>query len=360
MDTRIILFLIAILGYLFIGRKSKKSYVILMCVVLCFEAGLRHLFVGSDTYRYYLNFMDARTMTWGEIWKEFIYTYVNGTSKDPGYLIVEKLFHYVSDEWQLFLFAIAAFYFYALGRFIYQNTSKPIHVLFAFILYISLFHIILLCLFRQAIGMAITFLFFPLLVKKKWVVYVIIALLASTIHRSVLLTLILIPLAMLSPINKKRALLLSFLSVPIMTMYARTVVAYMAETTQNEYYTIYAESEGYGGAIIYFIMCAAVAVYILMNLSHFNTWQKNIYVAGITLLSFFSPLVIVHGALIRISQYFAFYMMFAIPVGLDNIRVSKSSNLFYTIAICVLILLTFRTPFIYYFYWENVPASLYM
>jgi hypothetical protein len=181
--------------------------------------------------------------------------------------------------------------------------------------------------------------------------------LSSTIHSSMPLMLLMVPLVYMNIRYKKLALMLSFLSVPLMAIFARVVIAYMASYMKNEYYSLYAESEGYGGAYFYFLLCALVAVYVFFNISKFNTWQKSIYVAGITLLTVFAPLIIVHGALIRISQYFAFYMMFAIPIALD--RFSKA-NLEYFFLILALIALSFRTEFTYYFFWENVSAYIYM
>lgn len=356
MDSRLILFFIVIIAYFLFGNKNRKGYVIFVCAVLCLEASLRHVSVGVDTYSYFLEFNETQRMSWSAIAEAFrdAYIEVNATTRDPGYFIIEKIFHIFSDSWQFFLFTISALYFYSVGRFIYQNTEKPIHALFAFVLYIALFHIIILCVFRQAICMSIFFLATPLLQKKKWIPYIVIVLLASTIHRSMLLALLMVPLVMISMKNKRRLLAIAFVAVPVVVSSARSIITIMATAMENEYYMTYAETEGQGGAIFYFIMCAAVALYIFINIKQFDTWDKSIYVAGIILLVSLAPLIIIHGALIRISQYFAFYMMFAIPVAFDSSK--KYSQILYLIVIAVLMFLTFRTEFTYHFFWENIPV----
>lgn len=356
MDTRFIIYAIIFFSYFLFGRNNRKGFIILVCTILCAEAGLRHVYVGTDTYRYYYSFQEAQNMLWSDILMEFKYSFIDGTSKDPGYLIVEKTFHYISDDWQLYLFTLAAFFFICLGRFIYQNTESPLQVLFAFVLYMALFHMVILCVFRQAICMAISFLLFPYLVKKKWIFYIVLTLLASTIHRSMLLILFMIPLSMLPMEQKKRGLMLSFLSVPLVAIFARPIIAYMASTIKNEYYSQYAESQGFGGAVFYFLMCAMVALYIFINIKYFESRKRSIYVAGIILLTAFAPLIIVHGALIRISQYFAFYMMFAIPIALDKRQNSQKAA--YTIVILLLLALSMRAKFVYFFFWEYVPFDL--
>lgn len=360
MDSRVILFVLIILGYFLIGKKSRKGYIIFLCVLLCLEGGLRHIAVGRDTYSYFIHFLSSQNLSWSDILQQFKLAYLEGEAKDPGYLIVEKLFLSVSDDWQLFLFVLSSFFFYALGSFIYNNTRNSLQVLFAFVLYVALLHISILCVLRQAICMAITFLITPLILKRNWFLFAIITILASTIHVSMLFVLFLYPISLMNFTAKKYLLLLAFFLVPVIALNANGIISYMASFIENEYYMSYAESEGRSGAMSYFVLCSLVALFVFFNIEMFNTSKKSLYVAGIIMLTLLAPLVIVHGTLIRLSQYFAFYMMFAIPIAFENKSVGLSPKFAYAIAITILIILTFNTSFSYYFFWEYVPSSLYM
>lgn len=355
MDSRLILIPIILLSYFLFAKKHLRGYITFICLLLFLEAALRHVSVGIDTYAYYLDFIKAKSYTWSSIWSDFKDAYVDrGFTRDPGYMIVEKIFLLFSDSWQLYLSAISALFFFGLWRLLSLNVEKPIHALFAFILYVALFHIIILCVLRQAFCMGIFFLSTPLLIKKKWVPFVIIVLLSSTIHQSMLLTLFMIPLLLIASLNRKRLLVVAFFAVPAIVLYAKSIISFMATQIESEYYMGYAESEGRGGAVIYFLLCAAVAIYVYFCSKEFDSWKRSLHMAGIILLTVTSPLIIVDGAMIRISQYFAFFMMFAIPIALDHNE--KFSKTLYIGIIAALIFLTFRTEFSYNFFWQSVPG----
>ena len=355
MDSRLILIPIIIISYFLFAKKYLRGYITFVCVLLFLEAALRHVSVGIDTYAYYLEFFNAKSYTWSSILSEFKDAYIDqGFTRDPGYFIVEKLFLLFSDNWQLYLSSITALFFFGLWRLLILNVEKPIHALFAFILYVALFHIIVICVLRQAICMGIFFLSTPLLIKRKWVPFVIIVLLSSTIHQSFLLTLFMIPLLFIGSSSRKRLLLVFFFAVPAIVLNARLIIAFMATQIESEYYMGYAESEGRGGAVLYFLLCAAVAIYVYFCSQEFCSRKRSLYMSGIILLTATSPLIIVDGAMIRISQYFAFFMMFAIPIAFDHNK--KISQALYIGTMAALIFLTFRSEFSYNFFWQSVPG----
>lgn len=355
MDSRLILIPIILLSYFLFAKKHLRGYITFVCVLLFLEAALRHVSVGIDTYAYYLDFLKAKSYSWSNIMLDFKDAYVDrGFTRDPGYLVVEKFFYLFSDSWQLYLTAISAFFFFGFWRLLSLNIEKPIHALFAFVLYVALFQIIILCVLRQAFCMGIFFLSTPLLTKKKWIPFAIIVLLSSTIHQSMLLTLFMIPLLLIGAPNRKRLLAVAFFAVPAIVLSARSIIAFMAETMESEYYMGYAESEGRGGAVLYFLLCSAVAIYVYLCSKEFDSWKRSLYMSGIILLTATSPLIIVDGAMIRISQYFAFFMMFAIPIAIDHTQ--KISKVLYIGIIAVLIFLTFRSEYSYNFFWQYVPG----
>ena len=102
----------------------RKQYVIFICILLILQSGLRHLSVGTDTFAYKIMFDNIKFTSWEQIWQNFYDVYVLGEGKDAGYPLLEKLFQIFFPEYQIFLFAIAIFFFGSLGQFLYRNTQR--------------------------------------------------------------------------------------------------------------------------------------------------------------------------------------------------------------------------------------------
>src|SRR5690606_22288512 len=108
--------------------------------LLILQSGLRHVAVGADTYQYSLIFERVKSLSWAEIFSSVTAYYDFGEGKDPGYLVFQKIFQYISDDYQVYLIFVAILFFSALGYFIYKNTRRVSDALFAFVLYSTLFY----------------------------------------------------------------------------------------------------------------------------------------------------------------------------------------------------------------------------
>src|SRR5690606_17502357 len=175
-----------------------------------------------------------------EIFQSLKAYYQLGIGKDPGYLVVQKIFLLFSQDYQVYLFFIAIVFFSALGSFIYKNTTKTADAIFAFVLYSTLFYSMFsITGIRQTIATAMALFGYELIKKRKLIPFLILIFLASTIHKSVLI------FVLLYFIRSKRVvkyLLFSFIVfLPILFLFSKEVSLFIGSLEES--YSIYEHNE---------------------------------------------------------------------------------------------------------------------
>lgn len=362
MDIRIITYVLILLSGLLltiIGDRNKafnarKYLIIFGCIILAAVSGLRGLSVGPDTPNYFKWFEQIKSISWSDVFNNFYLTYIAGIERDPGYSLFVKAFQVLSHSWQLFLITIAVFYYSALGVFLYKNTRSIIDVVFAFVLYIALFQIVALSGIRQQIAISLVFIALNYIKSKEMFKFILIILVASQFHISAL---VMIPFGLAVYLPGKATRYLYYIAIgliPLVIMFGRSIVALLAGFLNNDYYSAYATSENSAGAFTYIFLSIAVSIAGLFTIKRQLIWRNNkIYYTAIAFMTFFVPLIMIDGTLIRLGQYFSLYMMIFIP------RIIKSLNMEYGqklavsyVLIFLLIFLSLRSPFMYYFFWQ--------
>ncbi len=363
MDVRIALYSIIIFGGILFkltqthrGVKIvRKRYIILVCFFLAIESGLRGLQVGPDTPTYFVMFNSIMDQDWNSIAQDFRETYIEGVSRDPGFPVLVKAFQLISSNFQFFLVIIAILYFSAIGTFIYRHTSKMRDVVFAFTLYVALFQIIGLSGIRQQITTAVSLFALTYIQKREGMKLFIIVLLGSTVHISLLLML---PFYYFSKLSKKRIksiyIFVLFFVFFLVMAFRKLIATFLLSLLKNDYYLQYTNTRNDSGAYAYVGIAYIVAVLGLVNINKIIAQNRNykIYYAAVMLMTFFVPLILLNGALIRIGQYFSLYLMIFIPLIINKVTEPKFGILFFSIAIFSLIFLSLRDPFTYYFFWQ--------
>lgn len=366
MDIRIYLYLAVLLfGILFSlfknnrnSKSTRKCYIITILSLFILESSLRHLSVGPDTYGYFSKFANTEFTSWSDIFKSFGDTYLRGEGKDPGYYLYVKAFQIFSNDFNIFLFFNACFFFIPLGIILYRYSNHIFQLAFAFVLYISLFRIIALSGIRQQIAMGFSFIAFLYFQNKEYKKYFISIFLGSFIHISLLLFLLLYLVNVF--VDKKIKILhwLTFLSVPLVIIFANIIVLFMASFIKNDYYSGYGLKEMSGGAQTYvgLILLISFSCLLFLKKDFFNNnYNNKVFYSNLPLLTFFSPLIMLDGSMIRMGQYFTIYLMLLIPFLFDYITKKGSLRIYlYSFSIVLLILLSLSTPTKYYFFWEYV------
>lgn len=363
MNIKLLLyFVIIVLGLVLYSGKDPKGvkrkwYVIIIISLLIMESCLRNIVVGPDTSSYYADFMYYSNQSWAEIMSSFRNAYVEGEGKDPGYLVFMRLALMFSSNFNVYLFFCALVFFVPLGIILYRYSTHILQLIFAFTLYVSLFHIVALSGVRQQIATGFCFMAFLQLDKGNNWKAILLILLGSTIHISTMIFLAVPALRLLSPGVIKSIHFGSFITIPAVIAFAGPIMLFLASFLANDYYSGYGESESQGGAATYIVLMELLSLFCYIAISKKliadSDRMKLLYVM-LPMLTITAPLISLNGAMIRVGQYFTLYMMLLVPKAIDSVS-RKGSTILYTIMIAALVILSMRSgDFDYYFFWQNV------
>lgn len=339
----------------------RKQYVIFVCILLILQSGLRHLSVGTDTFAYKIMFDDVKFTRWEQIWQNFYDVYVLGEGKDAGYPLLEKLFQIFFPEYQIFLFAIAIFFFGSLGQFLYRNTQRIGDILISVCLYQALFYSFFsITGIRQTIATAFTLLAYKYIQDKRLFLFIIFICIAAFIHKSAL---IFLPFYFIAKFRYSRWLLIgATISVPFIFPIARRFATILASLSASETYMKYAESDyETSGAQVFFIFMLLIALATIFK-SKSIIYNKRInaepIINAFSLALIFTPLTWVDPSLMRVVQYYSIFSMLLLPILIDIYSPQKKYKNFIT-SICILLfcLVLIQRASNYAFFWDDMPLG---
>lgn len=341
---------VLILGFYFLGYKkpdiSRKNYIFIIISLLIIESGLRAPTVGPDTMNYYSWFEDCKYLSWHSVF--------NNTSgdRDPGFSVVMKICQLVSNDFNFFLTIGALWFFIPLGIILYRYSSHVLQLVFAFTLYLSLFHIIALSGIRQQFAMGFSFFAYLLFDKDKYILGSLLLIIGLTIHASLLLFTA-VPVIHFF-VNKKlyKPLhLLTLLSLPIIIVGARIIIIRLAGLMSDDYYMSYSETDN-GGGVVYVALMELLSLFCFIAIKR-DHLEKNLLISylyiNLPLMTFFVPMILVDGGLIRMGQYFTLYMMLLFPYAIDLFAGKKNRWILYLISILILVVFISRSSIEYEF-----------
>ena len=180
-----------------------KSYFVIPIFIFCFFAAIRYK-VGVDCESYKEIFYDL-----GQFGSS-----LRAPNIEPGFILISNFIYSTTGTHYLFLFVLAflqiAFLYYAQRRITYSLKF------FGIALMLTGTYGALMNGIRQYIAACILVAFIPLVLKKKnWIWFIIVALLATTMHRSAYL---LIPIGILSYALLKRGIPNIYIQYAIVVM----------------------------------------------------------------------------------------------------------------------------------------------
>lgn len=194
---------------------SARSFVLfLSCAILFFFFAFRGIRVGVDTKNYcyvfqYFEHVSLKNVFTAPIYGSNAHTWT--FEFEPGYRLINKLLSYMTNDGQAITIALGIIIFILLALFVYRESPN---------IWLSMWLFVTLGFFqtsmnatRITIVLLICFLAFPLIENRKPVLYVLIVLLASTIHQSALLFLPVYPLIRFVPLNRRRVFLIFLLAL---------------------------------------------------------------------------------------------------------------------------------------------------
>lgn len=294
--------------------KSHKSFIIYAMVLFILQSGLRNVAVGTDTYAYYLDFESVYYLSWDSVLDPFFIFITTGSGKDPGYLILVKLFVSIIPSYRAFLLLVAISFFFSLGRILYKYTKSNYEVLVALALYQCMYYSFFsITGIRQTIATSILLFAVPYAIdKKKWK-FILLVFLAATQHKSALLFL---PFYFLGYIkNTKRVMLLAFVSFIPMLLFGGAIAKYLTSGTVFEQYAGYLEGSEKAGAYTFAVYMILLCVFTVVKMKTINSESLSnyIFVSAVAVALALTPLTAIDPNNMRIVQYYSIFGLLILP-----------------------------------------------
>jgi len=341
-------------------QSGRKKYIMIISVLLILQSGLRNVAVGPDTYAYYNIFEDIKLISWEQAIYSVKENFLFGIGKDPGYILFQKIVQIFINNYQIYLILIATIFFISFGILIYKNAYSIREIMFAYVLYLTMFyHFFSITGIRQTIATAATFWGFELIKKKKLLPFILLIMLASTIHRSVL---VFLPFYFL--INLKIANFIytaAILVFPLAMIYRRNMAFIMAKASGSTVYLDYTLSYYEKSPInftVLIILLFIVGLIFMRYVLNLNPDISRFYIA-IALVLIFTPLVWVYPTLMRVGMYFSIFMVFFIPKIIDIVTLSdqRIRIVTYVCIYLILIFLVIKGGGEYKFFWQEMELG---
>lgn len=353
----LILILAVILG-LNINSNKRKIFIVLASTILLFQTTFRSLSVGSDTKNYYFKFLEAKEMSWQEVWQNVLgrYLYLEN-DQDAGYLFFQKIIASFTDSWFLFVFIANLIFFIPLGILIYRYSTSMLQMVFAYILYIALFHVVSLSGGRQLYALGLSISAFLYMDKGKYKKSLICIGIGVLFHFSCLITVLPLLLRKFNAKSLKIIHLISLFLVPLVISNANTIISFMGNTISIDRYANYGSQDTRGGVTVFISILILTSIFCYIGLKEKYLKQSRSAINFYTMLplfTFFGPLIYSNGSMIRISMYFHIFLIILIPLAVAKVFKMKDRILFLIIFIIVLIFMSLRDGgLLYYFYWQQ-------
>lgn len=331
------------------SKTVKKRVCIVGSLGWIILSGFRHLSVGDDTEAYKNSFERVEHSSWGDLFQNVYDKYFLGEEiKDPGYRIVEKIANIFTDNYQVYLIFIALIFFVSMGIFLYKFSSNPY---VSYILFSTLFYsFFAITGHRQTIATAIVVLIGTFFIKKKkFVPFLVITLLASTIHISCLCFL---PFYFISKIKINKATLIMYWGAIAGSFILRyELLEFLQSIIGYEQYQDY-EGAGAGTFLYLLLIVGLVATFFHKKLLEGNSQIMQISINALMTACFFSSLLLINQSTMRVVQYFSLFLMLLLP-EISKIFPKKNDRAIYTmvITLVLVVLLVMNNPE-YKFFWQ--------
>jgi len=175
-------------------KRNRRIFCIASGLLLVLFSALRHPTVGRDTVTFIEVFLKVEGRDILDVLQFSSWT-------EPGFRLLCAFIGLFTKNGQWLIAVTSLIIHGSVTYFLYKHAKNPYLGMF---LYMALMiYPLYLCIMRQALAVAIFLFAYGFLKKKKWVPYVLIVLLASTFHTSVLIFLA-CPLLTLLRVTRKR------------------------------------------------------------------------------------------------------------------------------------------------------------
>ncbi len=358
---------VIILGLLYGQRDSRRnrlSYIVFCSIVFLFIAAMRSPEWMANTYNidtlnYQGYFEDTFDMDWRGFWSTFYMRYFMGADEyDVGFVALNKFISLFTHEFWVYSLLADLLFFIPFGIILYRYTTSTRQIMFAFVFYVSLVQIFFFGGARQMFSLGFDLMALLSIIDRKKLLAIVFFLVGITIHFSSFL--FAIPLLMIwfgiKPKTLKVLHLLCFIVFPIVLVFPKEMITFMGNAVGMEKYAEYGKGAIQGGSETFIFLIETLSLFCLLAIKkkdlQTNDNYRYFYVMA-PLLTFFAPLIISNGAMIRVSLYYHIFLALIVPYALECAFGNNSRRFAYLIAILLLSVFTLSGGgMTYYFFWQ--------
>ena len=219
--------------------QTKTEVLISFALILIIISTLRYGFI--DTYAYKIMYRESR----GDL------LYVNSApwGVEKAWLYLMYILNYVTDSPKAVLFMTALFVNVAYVVFCKKYSSN---VIFSLFIYYCISYLDTNNGLRQCFATSITMMAFPLLLKKKYVLYSLFVVLASLFHSSAIYLLLIVLATIGKPFNFK--VIIALIACVAFLLFPSIINEFLKEATIDSKYNYYLNNNAGMGIIRCFII----------------------------------------------------------------------------------------------------------
>lgn len=377
------IYLIALFGLMLYGgcanhnltNKRKKRYIVFSFACLAIISMLRSYNVGRDLQaHYYKTFLRVVNMDWNNL---FTLGYENG------YLVFYKIISMFTSDGQWMIAIHALIVIGITGWFIYRNSDNVVMSTFLFITTNTWF--MYMTMMRQAMAVSFVLVALEIWKRKDWrikrfVLYVLVVILAMQFHSSAFIAFI-IPIFDYLPFKRKHILISTIVMIASFALYNQLFKAVSLLQIGKRDYTEFYSSSGEAINIIslYFVFIYALIFIIgTVSLVYYKSEENQSSNLNVTDESGFSNSFILYMVLVlvvcritglkinimaRMTYYFMPFVYILLPRAIAGFRNYSNKKIvkysIYVLMTAAFVWLTYRSAASMYgtvpyqFYWEK-------
>lgn len=348
------LFVIILLGAFYkTSVKSKKLHVILCTSAFILIAGLRHYTVGVDTQTYVTGFKIASEKSFSQILEH----------KEALYYIFQTSIAKFSNNYTVFLSAIAVFFYSILGFLIYRYSKN---VVLSFMIFVCMgYFFFSMTGLRQTMGLGMLLIATNFVLCQQYKIGILFVILAGLFHITSFIYFIIYPSLLIKPKHLKKYMAIIFLFSILFTQFASSLLPIVsAWFWDDDRYSVIEEK----GGLSTLVMLILIAIFLyqmlikrIMIKSNLNIDDKinfilyKIYLLGIP----FQVATLYSPNIFRLSLLFHITSIVIIPNAIATIRSNYYRQLVSVMFVFILLfefyLFTSKGSGIqpYSFFWEK-------
>lgn len=346
------------------NKRSRLSYISLCSILLILIASLRSpewmtSKYSIDTLNYKGYFERSFDMGWSEFSQSFYLRYFLGVDDfDMGFVALNRLISFFTHEFWAYSMVADLLFFVPFGMMLYRYTTNIWQIMFAFVFYVALVQIFLFAGARQMFSLGFDLMALLAIIDKKRIRAALFFLLGISIHFSSIL--FAIPLFMVwygfKPMTLKSLHAVCLILFPVVLFFPNEIIRFMGDSVGMEKYSDYGKGIIQGGSETFIFLIETLSLFCFFAINHkvlrANQNIRDFYVMA-PLLTFFAPLIISNGSMIRISLYFHLFLTLLVPYAIDSTFGNKR-GIVYAGAIGIMSLLIITGGGIeYYFFWQR-------